>query len=219
MNRLTQSFIAAFAAAAVLQAPGVARAADTLEDAIQELQREWAITKYETPKTEQKGRFAALAERAHEVSRRHAGRAEPLVWEAIILSSEAGAGGGFGALKAVKEARELLLAAESVDPRVLDGSVYTTLGSLYYQVPGWPVSFGSDRKAREYLEKALKLNPRGIDPNYFYGDFLIKQREYQKAIAVLQTALSAEPRPDRPLADSGRRQEIQEALVKAQSKL
>lgn len=219
MNTITQSLLAILTAVAVLQVPGIARAADTLEDAIKELEREWAVAKYEVPKAEQKERFTALSVRAHEVSRRFAGHPEPLVWEAIILSSEADAGGGLHALKAVKEARGLLLAAESMNPTALDGSVYTTLGSLYYQVPGWPISFGSDRKARAYLEKALELNPGGIDPNYFYGEFLIKQGEYQKAVAVLQAALVAEPRPDRPIADAGRRKEIEEALSKARAKL
>ena len=48
----------------------------------------------------------------------------------------------------------------------------TSLGTLYYKVPGWPIGFGSDKKAREYLAKALDLNPTGIDPNYFMGEFL-----------------------------------------------
>lgn len=97
-------------------------------------------------------------------------RAEPLVWEGIVLASWAGAKGGLGALKLAKQARDQLLRAEQIDPSALNGSVYTSLGSLYYQVPGWPLGFGDDDKAREYLEKALTMNPDGIDPNFFYGD-------------------------------------------------
>ncbi len=33
------------------------------------------------------------------------------------------------------------------------------LGLLYRDAPGWPVSIGSRRKAREYLEQAAKLAP------------------------------------------------------------
>jgi len=33
------------------------------------------------------------------------------------------------------------------------------LGELYFQAPGWPISIGSNRKAREWLERAVKLDP------------------------------------------------------------
>jgi hypothetical protein len=57
----------------------------------------------------------------------------------------------------------------AIDPRALQGSAYTSLGSLYYQVPGWPIGFGDDKRAEAMLLKALEINPDGIDPNYFYG--------------------------------------------------
>ncbi|HEX6691925.1 MAG TPA: tetratricopeptide repeat protein, partial [Burkholderiales bacterium] len=64
------------------------------------------------------------------------------------------------------------------------------------------------------LEKALVLNPDGIDPNYFLGDFLYRQCDYEGARKALERALRAPPRPDRPLADEGRRKEVQELLAK-----
>ncbi len=42
----------------------------------------------------------------------------------------------------------------SIDGSVLQGSAYTSLGTLYYQVPGWPIGFGDDEKAEELLEQA-----------------------------------------------------------------
>ncbi len=39
----------------------------------------------------------------------------------------------------MKEARASLEAALKIAPEALDGSAYTSLGSLYYQVPGWPL--------------------------------------------------------------------------------
>ena len=85
----------------------------------------------------------------------------------------------------------------------LDGSAYTSLGSLYYQVPGWPIGFGDDAKARELLQKALALNPEGIDPNYFMGDFLYRKGDYEAARQALARALKAPPRPDRPPPPTG----------------
>ena len=129
-----------------------------------------------------------------------------------MLSTYAGARGGIGALFTVRDARERLESARAIDPDVLDGSVYTTLGTLYYKVLGWPISFGSDPVAREYLERALEINPSGIDPNYFYGEFLAEQGDVDGARVHLERALHAEPRPQRPLADEGRRGEIRKLL-------
>jgi tetratricopeptide (TPR) repeat protein len=197
---------------------GTAQAAAEVDHAVAGLQQRWEAIKYQAPEQEQETAFKALSEQAHAVSGQFRGHAEPLVWEAIILSSYAGAKGGLGALGLVKQARELLLQAEKMDPQALNGSIYTTLGSLYYQVPGWPVGFGDHEKARQYLEQALAMSPDGIDPNYFYGDFLIEEGDYAKAVAVLSHALDAPPRPGREVADSGRRREIEAALAKAKSK-
>lgn len=195
---------------ALLAATGSAAAG--LEDDLKGLQRAWEEIKYRRPAKEQAGAFEALAMQAAHVRERYAGRAEPEVWYGIIVASEAGAKGGFGALKLAKEAKKALEHALELDPRALAGSAYTSLGSLYYQVPGWPIGFGDDRKARELLDKALAINPDGIDPNYFLGDFLYRKGDYEGARAALARALKAAPRPDRPLADEGRRREI-EALL------
>jgi tetratricopeptide (TPR) repeat protein len=176
---------------------------------------EWAKHKYQTPKNEREAAFKQLAEQAAEVSRMYPGKAEPLIWEAIILASAAGEQGGLGALSLVKRAKELLEQAEQIDAHAMDGSIYTSLGSLYYQVPGWPVGFGDDEKAMAYLKKALLLNPNGIDPNYFYGDFLLSQKDFSGAIKAFDSALAAPPRPNQLIADNGRREEVKIALAKA----
>lgn len=191
----------------------------SLESELAAIQQEWAIIKYRTPEKQRVDAFAALANKARDLSFRHPQRAEPLIWEGIVVASLAGAKGGLGALKLVKRARDRLLAAEKIDPGALDGSIYTSLGSLYYKVPGWPIGFGDDKKAREYLEMARSLNPDGIDPNFFYGEFLMEQGEYSKAAEILRHALAAPNRPGRALADEGRRAEVQILLAKVQAHL
>lgn len=101
----------------------------------------------------------------------------------------------------------------AIDDTALEGSAYTSLGSLYYQVPGWPVGFGNSDKARRYLQKALAINPDGIDPNYFFADYLIEQGEKERARAYLERALAASDRPGRALADQGRREEIRQRMA------
>ncbi len=60
----------------------------------------------------------------------------------------------------------------------------------------------------------MNINPHGIDPNFFYADFLIENGRGTEATAYLMTALKAPDRANRPLADAGRRQEIKALLAK-----
>jgi tetratricopeptide (TPR) repeat protein len=147
------------------------------------------------------------------VRAKHAGRAEPQIWYGIIAASYAGARGGLGALSLAKDAKKAFEQALEIDPKALEGSAYTSLGSLYYQVPGWPIGFGSDGKAREMLDRALAINPDGIDPNFFMGDFLYRKGDHAGARRALAKALNAPPRPERALADEGRRKEIESLLA------
>ncbi len=184
-------------------------------EAAKPLQQQWEVAKYQTTEKDREKAFKVLVKEAKSREQQHPDNAEVLVWEAIILSTYAGEKGGLGALSLVKKAKALLEKAEKIDANVLDGSIYTSLGSLYYQVPGWPPGFGDDDKAHDYLKKALALNPEGIDPNYFYGDFMLEEGEYQKAVDAFEKALTAPSRPDRPIADAGRKKEINIALTKA----
>lgn len=188
--------------------------ATTVDEAVQELQQAWAQVNYKTMPQEREKRFEALTERAHSLSESLPGHAEPLVWEGIIVSSWAGEKGGLGALSLAKRAKALYESAIQIDGSVLDGSAYNSLGVLYYKVPGWPLAFGDKDKARELLLKALGLNPKGIDPNYFYADFLVNTGQPDKAVPYLEKALQAPARPGRALADEGRRGEVSLLLSK-----
>ena len=160
----------------------VSAAAGPVEDAVGDLQRDWEAIRYEAPPAEREKRFEALAARAHRLSESAPGRAEPLVWEGIVVSSWAGEKGGLGALGLVKQAKALYERAIEIDGQVLDGSAYNSLGVLYYKVPGWPVGFGDKAKARELLGKALAINPSGIDPNFFFAEFLVETRRAGEAV-------------------------------------
>jgi len=186
--------------------------AGNLEAELAGIQARWAEIQYQLPEDKQEKAFEQLAGEAEAFVDAYPERAEPLIWQGIVLSTYAGAKGGLGALGLVKDARKSLEHALEIDPDALEGSAYTSLGSLYYQVPGWPLGFGDDDKARQFLLQALELNPDGIDPNYFYGDFLIEQDQPERAREYLNKALNAPERPGRPVADAGRREEIRSKL-------
>lgn len=193
---------------------------DPVAEQIAYLQQEWARIKYQVPGEDSKlAAIHKLEDRAARVSAAYPNRPEALIWEGIILSTDAGIVKGMSALGKVKKAKDLFEMALRIDPNALDGSAYTSLGSLYYQVPGWPIGFGDDDKAEKNLKQALALNPNGIDPNYFYGDFLLQDGRYDEAKIYFERALQSDARPGRELADAGRRQEIKAALAQVQEKM
>ena len=203
MHRSPVSFLLL---AALCGAAGTSRA-DEAGD-IAHLQTRWAEVNYALPAAQREKAFAELAAEAETLRKAHPDSAPYWVWEGIVRSTYAGAKGGLGALGECKKARALFEKSIQLDPAAMAGSAYTSLGSLYYQVPGWPVGFGDDDKARELLAKGLELNPGGIDSNYFYGDYLFEEGEYEEALAAFEKALAAPPRPGRESADAGRRAEI-----------
>ena len=106
-----------------------------------------------------------------------------------------------------------------IDPKASNGAAYTYLGTLYYLVPEWPIAFGDFEIAKEYLDKAIELNPDDIDANYFYADFLTKQKKHKQAEAAFNKAIHAPARPGRDLADEGRRKEAIEGFEKVRAEI
>lgn len=220
----TNQVFAQNAAPAPIQMPEVPIAAapvlDPMAQDIAALQTEWAKIKYQlSDKDSQLEAIHKLEAQAATVSAKYSDKADPKIWEGIILSTDAGIVNGIGALGKAKKAKALFERSIQQDPGALNGSAHTSLGSLYYKVPGWPVGFGDNELAEKHLKHALQMNPDGIDPNYFYGDFLLEDERYEEAKTYLNHALEAADRPGRELADAGRRQEIKAALAQVEQKL
>lgn len=216
MNRFTKTFKLVTLISALFLT--VAVQADVLQD-IKPLQDRWAEVNYSMDEDQKEKAFPELVKQANTVVAANPDKAEALIWRGIIKSSYAGVKGGLGAMSLAEESKADLEAALKIDSQALQGSAYTSLGVLYYKVPGWPIGFGSDKNARKMLEKALSINPQGIDPNYFYAEFLTEERDYKAAMSYIEKAKQAAPRPDRPTADQGRLQEIAVLEAKVAKKL
>lgn len=186
--------------------------------AITQLQKEWSQIKYNIERKEQEVALENLVRKAAEIRQTQTNNADAYLWEGIILSTYAGSIGTLRALDAVNQSRDALEQSLKLDPLASKGAANTYLGTLYFLVPEWPIAFGDFDLAKKYLNKAIELNPDDIDANYFYGDFLRKQKKYQQAEAAYLKALVAPARPGRDLADAGRRKETKERLAEILSK-
>lgn len=103
MSHLTTRLKTVFLAAC-LGVTALAHAAPG-EELIRPIQDRWAEIKYRQPEKLQADLYHELAVQAHQLSQAQPNLAPALIWEAIVVSSEAGARGGLGALSLAKEAK------------------------------------------------------------------------------------------------------------------
>ena len=175
--------------------------AENLDDSLQRIESEWAQIHYQMP-NHQETAFDKLLEKTVKLSKQYPKNAEPIIWTAIIKATNAENQNAVSALEAIHDARDLLLEAIKINPSALGGSAQVTLGALYYLTPKWPIGYGDEQTAKEMLETALRINPQGIESNYFYGDFLLSRNAFNEAETHFQRALAARSRPEQLLADS-----------------
>ena len=211
----------AFAALAFAGA-GAANASNNpaMDAAVRRINDQWAHIRYQVAdRNEQYRQLDALAGQAAQVSTRYPGRAEPLLWQGIVVSEEAARASVLKQLGLARSARDILEKARGIDPNIADGGVKMSLGVLYYRVPGFPIGFGSTSKARALLEAALKQDPNGLDNNFFYADFLNDEGHPAQAKQYVLRGLQAPVNTARPVWDAGRRAEMRALLGKINAKL
>jgi tetratricopeptide (TPR) repeat protein len=194
--------ILAFAASNI----AFAKQSSELNSQIEQIQKDWAISKYQSENKDQKIEgYRDCAKKAQTLTISYPDSAESLIWQGICLASEAELT-KLSALGKVKEAKRLFEKAAEINDKALDGSAYTNLAVLYHRVPSWPIAFGDREIARKYFKKVLEISPNNIDANYFYALFL-EGEDNKLALEHLNLALKA-PSRNRPLADSERKKSI-----------
>ena len=186
--------------------------AENLNDSLQSIESKWASIYYSTPKQKRGPEYCRLLDRTINLSRQHPKNAEPIILEAIIMATNADHQDAVSALESIHKARDLLLKAIEINPRAMNGSAYVTLGTLYYMVPKWPIAFGDEATARKMLQAALKINPNGIDSNYFYGDFLLYNDRLNEAEKYFKRAIASPARAEQFYADNQLKEEAKLAL-------
>ncbi len=191
-------------------------AAGSLDEDVIKLRTDWAIAKFQTPKSKQIPEFEQLIQRAQALNEKNPNQPEVMLWYATILSTYSSIKGGLGVLPHVKKARALLEQVIAANGHIDNGLAYGVLGAIYARVPGWPIAFGSKEKAKQYLQQAVQISPEGSDSNFYYGDFLVDAGDYEQARKHLDIAQKAPIRKGYDIQDRGRKTEIAASLAKLQ---
>jgi len=186
--------------------------ASPLTPEINKIESEWAKIYYAENSREQTKHFPILIKDAKKLADKYPNALEPIVWQAIIISTNAAFESPFKALKSIKTAKAMLEHVISIEADTLEGAALVTLGTLYYMTPGWPISFGNQEKAESLLKKALEINPSSIDSNYFYADYLLSKGNLETAKAYFKKALNAPTRNHQAYADTQLKKEALVAL-------
>lgn len=197
----------------VLTLSAYAQAAASNEEIVN-LRTHWAKAKFETPHAQQLAALDEVISEADALNHKYPNDPHVMLWYATALSSYAQLKGGVGVLPRVKKARGLLEEALTKEPRIEHGLGYGVIGAMYARVPGWPVAFGDKKKARKFLEAAIKIDPQGSDSNYYYGDFLVDNGEIEEGRKHLEIAKNAPIRKGYEIQDKGRKTEIAASLAK-----
>lgn len=207
------------AAAAAFCAPAALAVDDPVAGQVKQIQIKWETIKFTVPEGDkQTEQMNALGTEADALATKYPDRVEALIWDGVITSERASMVNPISALSLATRARDTLEKASKMNPAALDAGAPTSLGVLYYRVPGFPVAFGDKTKARHLLEQATAAAPNGLDAWYFYGDFLLTQGEYAKAREAFNHALAIPAHADRPLWDENRRLVIREKLDQIKAK-
>jgi len=90
------------------------------------------------------------------------------------------------AYKLVHEVEREFKTAAELDVRYDYAGPARTLGELYFQAPGWPLSVGSKHKAREWLERAAALAPEYPENWLNLAEAHLKWREKDEAAKRLR---------------------------------
>ena len=196
----------------------IAYAEPTADELAKTLNDEWVVIFYTLPSDQQAVRFKALLPRIRQFKAKYPNRAEPLVIEAVTLCTLVAAEWSLSALSDIEDAKDLLVKAIDINPKAMEAAAYIALGNLYYRLPGWPISFGDEDLARQYLESAVKLFPDEVDTNYFLGDYWLGEGQYDKALLYLEKAEKAEVRPEHELSDRHTKAETSKALEAARKR-
>ncbi|MDT8428322.1 MAG: hypothetical protein RQ757_06110 [Pseudomonadales bacterium] len=140
---------------------------------------------------DREGPLTQLLEQAEAYRDAHPGAAEAWVATARIRFGYADTQGIVRGVRLMKTSRDELEHALTLDPAVRNGFAQAFLGYLYVGMPPWPLGFRDREKGVQLLEDALRINPDGMEINYYFAEYYGAEKDYGKALEHVERARAA----------------------------
>jgi len=148
---------------------------------------------------DQKKLLIKLSAKAYELTKQHPNDAAVKAWAGIILAAESKyyTLNFYKANKRNSAAVKFLEEAKSMDANLQQGIIYTALGLLYLEKSGDKF----DQLSKDYLLQSIRLDPKGLESNFAYAQYLFKKKKYLETLKHLAIATEAPQRSNRKRAD------------------
>lgn len=173
--------------------------ATELSDEINNIEYSWAKIYYSKQNSaEKQAGYQTLIDKVRTLKKQFPASKEAIFWEANLLASRAEHDNLLRALFTVKQAIDLLKSVIASDATTLDGAALVTLAIIYSEIP---LPFKDKIKAEKLFKKALQINPKSVDPNYFYAKFLRSSNRNSEAKKYFRLASRALIRSEQQYAD------------------
>ena len=104
-----------------------------------------------------------------------------LYWKAAAMGKLAKDTGILNALRMIRPMERILLKVVTLDEKYENAGGHRALGRMYYKLPGFPISFGSNQKALTHLKRAHELFPKDIITRAFYAEALYDEGRKEDA--------------------------------------
>ncbi len=94
-------------------------------------------------------------------------------------------------MRLMKEVRDELQKSVQLDAQAEQGFGQALLGFLYVGMPPWPLGFRNKDKGADYLAAAYRLNPDGMEINYYYAQYYASEKRFAQALQHVERARHA----------------------------
>jgi hypothetical protein len=182
-----------------------------LQTAMRDLQEGLDTAIHDTPAGDARLKILEAAwMRAVMLRQKNPASSECVAWEGVTLWHYARELNDVTSMTLVREACGKLMSALKMNPRVLQGAAHLTLGRALARAPG----VANRRKALACVQKAVSLDPDGIEPRVVLAELLLRDPNTRdEAREVLELALAAPTQGRRRIAERALKQRATELLA------
>lgn len=135
-------------------------------------------------------------------------------WYAANLGMRGLCRGIMASLRSIEPMRKALMVVLQENERFYFGGPHRTLGRLYHQAPGWPISIGKKGKAMDHLERAVEIAPDFLHNRLFLAELLLDVGKKKEAREHLDFILEKPVNPDHQIEDGNYRKQARKMRSK-----